>query len=500
MRMGDIKPESYFKDLFEQTSDLIQILNMDGQIITVNPSWLFHLGYSAAEVKLHSIYDFIKTEYHELFRHHRKEVIKGYEAKEIEFEMITKDGRSIVVKGQVRMLENTTDLPYTCAVLKDITAQKMIERQSEQTQIRLSKFFRHAPDAVIVINEKQIVVEWNLKAELIFGYTYDQAFGVPLSELIIPPRYREAHLQGMKHFMSTGIGPVLNKTIEISALHNSGNEFPVSLSISNVKIDDEWMFVAFITDITKRKELEALAVEKETALLRSQLLDERKTNFLTIASHELKTPLTSIKGYTQLAYNMAKNDKDSKIRPFLIKIDEQTNKLSHLVNELMDLSKIDTGKLSINKQPVEFDKFLKETIDSLRQGIKQHPIIVASSAVVRIEIDASRIEQVINNLVSNAEKYSESGSAIEISSYTRQGFLILQVSDKGIGLAEENFELIFDRFFRVKEITNHINGFGIGLFICSEIIKQHNGHIWVESKLGEGSTFSFSLPLSDKKP
>lgn len=291
------------------------------------------------------------------------------------------------------------------------------------------------------------------------------------------------------------VGPVLNKTIEISALHRSGHEFPVSLSISNVRIDGEWMFVAFITDITKRKELEALAIEKESELLRSKLLDERKTNFLTIASHELRTPLTTIKGYAQLVHNISKQEKYSKIQPFLTKIDEQTNKLRHLVNELMDLSKIDTGKLSINKQSVEFDKFLYETIDSLHQGIKQRPIIVVSSAVAMIEIDAFRIEQVINNLVSNAEKYSEIGAPIEICSYIQKDFLIVKVTDMGIGLAQENFEKIFDRFFRVKEITNHVNGFGIGLFICAEIIKQHNGHIWVESKQGKGSTFSFSLPL-----
>ena len=404
-------------------------------------------------------------------------------------------GRAVIVKGQLNMLDNKIDLPYTRAVLKDITAQKIVEQQGEQMKMRLSKFFTHAPDAVVVINEKQIITEWNLKSELIFGYSYTEATGMPLSELIIPHRYREAHLQGMSRFINTGVGPVLNKTIEISALHKSGHEFPVSLSISNVKIDNEWMFVAFVTDITERKELEAVAIQKETELLHSQLLDEYKSNFITIASHELKTPLTSIKGYAQLANKLAERGADSKMAAFLTKIDEQTNKLSHLIAELMDLSKIETGKLSINKQPVEFDGFLKEIIDSLRLVTKQHPIIIVRSAVAQLVIDPIRIEQVINNLISNAEKYSEQESIIEISSYIKQGFLIVQVRDSGIGLAKENFEMIFDRFFRVKEITKHINGFGIGLFISSEIINQHNGHIWVESELGKGSTFSFSLPL-----
>ncbi|GAC1314383.1 MAG: hypothetical protein NVSMB24_38950 [Mucilaginibacter sp.] len=495
--MSGIKPEIFLKDLFEQTGDIIHILNMDGQIITVNSSWLAHLGYSFGEVERHSIYDYIKPECHELYKDHRNMIIKGYATKDIEFEMIAKMGASIVVKGQVNMLENKTGEPYTRAILKDITAQKLVEQQSEQTKKRLSEFFKHAPDAVIVINEDQIIQEWNQKSELIFGYTCEESLGVQLSDLIIPSRYREAHLQGMSRFLRTGIGPVLNKTIEISALNKNGDEFPVSLSISNVKIADEWMFVAFISDITERKELEAEAVRRETELLQSQLLDERKTNFLTIASHELKTPLTSIKGYTQLAYNLNKEGKHSKVGLFLGKIDEQTNKLSHLIGELMDLSKIETGKLNIHKQRVEFNKFLEDTINSLQDIIQSHPITIISSAVVSLEIDPGRIEQVINNLVSNADKYSAKGEAIEISSYIQNDCLILKVTDKGIGLAEENFEVIFDRFFRVKEISNHINGFGIGLFICSEIIKQHDGHIWVESTLGKGSSFSFSLPVND---
>lgn len=202
--MSGINQESFFRDLFEQTTDLIHILNMAGQIITVNPSWLFHLGYKLEEVKLHPIYDFIKPEYHELYRNNRKAATQNYEAKEIEFEMTAKDGRSVPVKGHVRVLDNTVQSPYTRAVLKNITSQKVIEREREQARIRLSKFFRHAPDAVIVIDQKQIVVEWNLKAELIFGYTYEEAFGKPLSDLIIPNRYCEAHLQGINRFISSG--------------------------------------------------------------------------------------------------------------------------------------------------------------------------------------------------------------------------------------------------------------------------------------------------------
>jgi PAS domain S-box-containing protein len=493
--MTEIKPELYFRDLFEHTSDLIHILDMEGKIIAVNPSWLLNLGYSLEEVYLQSIYQFIKVDYHELYQKNRTSVIEGYSSDDIKFEMISKDGRSIILRGQISIIDHVKDLPYTRAVLRNITAQEIIAQQQEQTKNRIHDFFKYAPVGIIVINESQIIEEWNLKSEAIFGYTYDEANGMPLSELIIPYRYREAHLQGMKHFIKTGNGPVLNKTIEISALHKNGNEFPVNLSISNIKFGNEWRFIAFINDVTEKKELEELAIRRETELMQSQLLDERKTNFLTVASHELKTPLTAIKGYSQIAHKVSEVNAYEKVKPYLHKIDEHTNKITHLIAELLDLSKIETGKLRLNKQPIEFGQLLNEIIDSSRQTVQKHPIILVSSVNIIIEIDSSRIEQVINNLISNAEKYSEPGSVIEISSYIKEDFLIVQVTDNGIGLAKENLEIIFDRFFRVEEITNHINGFGIGLSICSEIVKQHNGHIWVESTLGEGSTFSFSLPL-----
>ncbi|MFD2144385.1 sensor histidine kinase [Mucilaginibacter antarcticus] len=493
--MTEIRPELYFRDLFEHTSDLIHILDMEGRIITVNPSWLLNLGYSLEEVKLQSIYQFIKADYRDLYQKNRRSVINGYNSDDIRFEMISKDGRSIILKGQISIIDNNKERPYTRAVLKNITAHEIIAQQQEQIKNRIHGFFKYAPVGIIVINESQIIEEWNLKSEAILGYTFDEARGMPLSELIIPYRYREAHLQGMKHFIKTGVGPVLNKTIEISALHKSGNEFPVTLSISNIKFGNEWMFIAFINDVTEKKELEALAIRRETELTQSQLLDERKTNFLTVASHELKTPLTAIKGYAQIAHKVSEVNAYDKIKPYLSKIDAHTNKITHLISELMDLSKIETGKLRINKQPIEFGKFLSEIIDSSRQIIPKHTIILVKSTDVILEIDSSRIEQVVNNLISNAEKYSEPGTTIEISSYIKEEFLIVQVTDHGIGLAEENLEIIFDRFFRVEEITNHINGFGIGLSICSEIIKQHNGHIWVESTLSKGATFSFSLPL-----
>ncbi len=157
-----------------------------------------------------------------------------------------------------------------------MTGKKAAEKKSEDTEKRLKTFFKSAPDAIIVIDERQQIIEWNSKAEIIFGYSAHEVIGKTLSETIIPEQYREAHIQGMAHFLKTGEGPVLNKTIEITALHKNGHEFYINLSISNVKLEGEWIFIAFLSDITERKKTEETLIRKEAELLKVKLLEEKK--------------------------------------------------------------------------------------------------------------------------------------------------------------------------------------------------------------------------------
>ncbi|RYE21237.1 MAG: PAS domain S-box protein [Sphingobacteriales bacterium] len=151
---------------------------------------------------------------------------------------------------------------------------------------RIEQLFEFAPDAVVVANEQQQVTEWNRKAVTTFGYTKEETMGRLLNELIIPQQYREAHQRGMAHFLATGEGPVLNKGIEITALHKDGHEFPISLNISNIRLESEWMFVAFMADITERKAQEEKMKAQHAAL----------KEIAKIQSHEIRGPVASIMG------------------------------------------------------------------------------------------------------------------------------------------------------------------------------------------------------------
>jgi PAS domain S-box-containing protein len=157
-------------------------------------------------------------------------------------------------------------------------------------QLRVERFFEHAPDAVIVADQQQRVTEWNRKAVSTFGFTKEEAVGRSLDELIIPHQYRDAHRRGVALFLTTGEGPVLNNSIEITALHKDGGEFPVSLNISNIQVGDEWMFIAFMADITARKAQEEILKQQHEAL----------KEIARIQSHEVRGPVASIMGLVSI--------------------------------------------------------------------------------------------------------------------------------------------------------------------------------------------------------
>ncbi|MEO6583474.1 MAG: PAS domain S-box protein [Ferruginibacter sp.] len=485
--------DNHFKDLFENTNDLIHFLNIEGNIELVNPAWLTTLGYEFNEVVGRSIYDFIHQPCREEYKATRKKVIDEKVKADLVTTFITKHSKEVVGEGQISYAYDLDQSLYTRCVFKNITAKKIAEKKIEESEKRLKTFFNSGPDAVIVINELQQILEWNPKAEIIFGYSVNEVIGKPLSETIIPNQYREAHKRGMAHYLKTGEGPVLNKTIEITALHKKGHEFYINLSISNVKVDGEWLFIAFLSDITERKKTEEALIRKEAELLQAKLLEEKKDEFISIASHELKTPLTTIKAYAQLALSIS--NEIGPLKQYLTKVDQYANKLNVLLTELLDVSRINAGRLKLSQTEVEMESFIPEVVNSLQHITQTHKIILENIEPATVKIDTLRLDQVITNIISNAAKYSPGKDQIIINAVKKDENMVLSFKDFGIGIPKQKISKIFDRFYRVDEVSKEFSGLGIGLYISAEIIKQHGGKIWAESIEGEGSTFYLSLPL-----
>jgi PAS domain S-box-containing protein len=226
--------------------------------------------------------------------------------------------------------------------------------------------------------------------------------------------------------------------------------------------------------------------------------EEKKDEFLSIASHELKTPLTTVKAYLQLLeFSLAENDPELKM--FAKKAIVSVDRLRDLISELLDVSKIQQQKLNLNIGIFDFDELLKELVSNAEFKLEMHKIKLSGDTIHNLQGDRERLAQVINNLISNAIKYSPNGNAIDINLQEKEGNLNFSVSDKGIGILPGNLEKIFERYFRVEGSDIHFQGLGIGLFISMEIIRRHGGKMWVESQIGEGSTFHFSIPMERDK-
>lgn len=223
--------------------------------------------------------------------------------------------------------------------------------------------------------------------------------------------------------------------------------------------------------------------------------EKKKDEFISIASHELKTPMTSVKGFLQLLErSINKNDLET-AKTRVSKVINQVEKLQLLVADLLDMSKIESGKLQFNKKIFDFDTLLHHVVEIMQQTNPEIKILVKGSSVGKILADEMRIEQVMVNFISNAVKYAPDTDEIQIISEIRDGQAYFCVKDFGIGMTQEHQEKIFDKFYRVEETSERFQGLGIGLFICYEIIDRHQGKIGVHSVPGEGSEFYFYLPL-----
>nr|WP_315423139.1 ATP-binding protein [uncultured Pedobacter sp.] len=223
----------------------------------------------------------------------------------------------------------------------------------------------------------------------------------------------------------------------------------------------------------------------------------RKNDFIGMVSHELKTPLTSLSAYVQLLqFKFKETDSEFPIQ-ILDKINVQLKRMSLMIDGFLNVSLLESGKILLNKTNFNLVDLIKTIAEENRMVLPSHFIQVIGPEEMMLHADMDKIGNVVNNLISNAAKYSKKESLIAIKCDIQKGYLVVSVEDEGIGIKEDNIPKLFDRFYRVESSdTKTIAGFGVGLYICAEIIQRHGGKIWAESKLGQGSTFYFSLPIS----
>ncbi|MBB6270558.1 signal transduction histidine kinase [Pedobacter cryoconitis] len=291
----------------------------------------------------------------------------------------------------------------------------------------------------------------------------------------------------------------------------SGNSYTIDMGIGlprSLKIDQQKLsfLKSFFNEVPplnayeeikkKNNQLNILTGEQEEEIKIRRDLDEKKSEFISIASHELKTPITVVKGYTQLL-KLLKGQYSEKVGQVLEKLDVQANKLSMLAQQLMDVSKMENGYLQYDFVTIDLNSFIKETVSILSGVYPDTQINILFGQNCKVNGDQLRLEQVFTNLLGNAVKYSQKGTFIDVLTELSESKKEIRVTvkDHGMGISKDELDKIFNKFYRLEEVSKSHPGLGMGLYITSKIVSDHGGKIWAESVIGEGSSFSFTIPV-----
>ena len=247
-----------------------------------------------------------------------------------------------------------------------------------------------------------------------------------------------------------------------------------------------------------KDDLHNFTLEREKAQNETLRLLHRKDEFIKIVSHELKTPVTSLKAYTQILQSESLATGNSKKEQMFSRMDVQVNKLTNLINDLLDISKVQDGQLIYNMQNFKMNELVTEIVEEIQRTTKTHRIIIQQNAPSGVYADRERIGQVLSNLLINSIKYSPNSDKVVVNLAVHGTKAICSVEDYGIGIVKDEQHKIFDRFYRVSGENLHTYpGWGLGLYISKEIIERHEEKLWVQSEVGKGSAFTFSLPLNE---
>jgi PAS domain S-box-containing protein len=355
----------------------------------------------------------------------------------------------------------------------DITELKQVEEHSA----RLAAIVTSSDDAIISKTLESVITTWNDGAERLFGYTADEMIGETIYKLIPDDRQEEEPMilsrlksgERIEHFETqrqTKDGRLIDVSLTISPIKNNQGQI---IGLSKIA-----------RDISERKKDEI-----------------RKNDFIGMVSHELKTPLTSLSAILQLLQNKLKKSEDPFVNEGLRRANVQAKKMSTMINGFLNISRLESGKIQIDKQAFIIGDLIREVISETNLTGPSHSIELEHCDKVVVQADQEKIGSVLTNLLGNAVKYSPKGSAIRISCKQLDQAVQVSISDEGLGIRPEDRDHIFDRYHRVENNRN-ISGFGIGLYLSAEIIQRHGGQIWVESQNGIGSTFHFTLPVNDK--
>jgi PAS domain S-box-containing protein len=378
------------------------------------------------------------------------------------------------------------------AIVRDVSERRRAEEALRESEGRLRAIFETAVDGIITIDERGNITSLNPAATRIFGYTPEEVLGKNV-KLLMPEPYRGEHDGYLRNYITTGVKKIIGIGREVIGLRKDGSTFPTDLAVSETVLGDRRVFTGVVRDITERKRSEESLAKQAEDLARSNVELER---FAYVASHDLQEPMRTVRSFAQLLKRRCANQLTGDATEYLQYITSGVERMQTLINDLLAYSRVSSQGAAF--APADCNHILRMVVDSLQAAIETHKATITFDPLPVVVGDATQLGQVFQNLVANAIKFhAERPPRIHVSATDRPGERVFSVRDNGIGIAPEYFDRIFIIFQRLHTIEEY-GGTGIGLAVCKKIIERHGGRIWVESQVGEGTTFYFSIPKREQ--
>jgi PAS domain S-box-containing protein len=482
------RSEEKYRELINTSNDAIVSVDSQMQFVLWNKGAEKMLGYKEKEILGLSLLTIFPEESQKDVARELVLLKQTGSSKTInkpfETNLLRKDCSMVPVEIAIST-RKSDDKIISTAIMRDITIRKQAEEKIRESEERYRDLFENATDLIQSCNAEGKFVYVNKAWRTSLGYREAEVPDLILWDIIKPE-----HVAQCKEILQRVISGETVTNIETAFVAKDGKVINVEGNVNPIRKDDKVIATrAIFHDINVRKEAEE----------KLKQIDQMKSEFLSNVSHELRTPLQSISGFTKLIMNGEVPEKETQ-QEFLQIIDRETSHLGNLINGLLDMSRLEAGRFQINRTPVAIRDTILDSLKMFQSLAQQKNIELTKNIpenIPEMNLDIERIRQVIVNLLSNAVKFSDPGGSVKIKAETTDNELIFQVADHGTGIREENMKHLFERFYR-EEGEKVRGGTGLGLYISKQIIDAHGGRIWAESKAGEGSTFSFALPLNGK--
>lgn len=505
-------------DWLDVSPDALVIVNQAGQIILVNDQTETLFGYKRSEFVGHPLEMLLPQRFHMVHAFHRERYTTSPRTRPmgagLELYGLRKDGTEVPVDISLSPILVDGEL-YVLGAIRDITERRRLQEREHLARAEaearlelLQLILDELPTSVYLVQgEEARLVLANRAASVVWGATWQ--VGQLMQDFLTSNHIRVFNMHGEvlppKSFATLRALQQNEKVHEYqeSIRHADGTILPVLVNavtlgrrlLAGVKVGGETAQVE--EDPSDSGERFTLVVQQDVT--ERMELERRKDEFIGMASHELKTPVTSIKTYVQVLQRKLAKEGNEQAAQILSKVDTQLGTLTRLINELLDVTNMATGILSWQEEVFDLRDLVYEVVEDLQRVTERHQIHIEENESIEVSADRERIVQVLTNLLTNAIKYAPQGGLILVRQTREKGRALISVQDQGIGIPPEKQAQVFERFYRVRSPAHEtFPGLGLGLYLCAEIVKRQGGQIWLESEAGKGSTFFFTLRVSSE--